>query len=151
MKMFPPFILKLSLLGWHWLMKLYWFQVYNSVIYYPYIASCTHHPKSDLLAPPLPITTLPTLSDGNRHTIVCVLWVFVCFSSLFFFTLGFIPHIGMKSYGSWHFLSDLFCLARYSHPCCCKEENVILMENKKSPKGRNPTKRPQTILNMNEP
>ena len=27
-----------NLLGWHWLIKLYRFQVYNSVLHHPYIA-----------------------------------------------------------------------------------------------------------------
>ena len=35
---------KLNLLGWHWLIKLYRFQVYNSMIHHLQIVLCVHHP-----------------------------------------------------------------------------------------------------------
>ena len=41
----------LNLFGWHWLIKLYRFQVYNSKIHHVYIVLCAHHPKSSLLSP----------------------------------------------------------------------------------------------------
>ena len=36
---------------WHWLIKLYRFQVYNSIIHHMYIAVCVH-PRSSLLPSP---------------------------------------------------------------------------------------------------
>ena len=39
----------LNLLRWHWLIKLYRCQVYNSLIRHVYIVLCVHHPKSSLL------------------------------------------------------------------------------------------------------
>ena len=40
----------LNLLGWHWLMKLYRFQGYSSIIHHLYTVLCVHHPKSSLLS-----------------------------------------------------------------------------------------------------
>ena len=51
------FILNLS--GWHWLVKLYRLQVYNSVVHHLYIVWCAHHPKSSLLPSPPPFTSSP--------------------------------------------------------------------------------------------
>ena len=67
----------LNLLGWHWLIKLYRFQVDNSTIHHVYIVLCVHHPKSSLLPSPfnLPLPLLPpptALSSDNHHTVVCV-------------------------------------------------------------------------------
>ena len=39
-------------MGWHWLIKLFRFQVYNSMINHLYSALCVHHPKSNLLLLP---------------------------------------------------------------------------------------------------
>ena len=63
---------KMNLLGWHWLIKLYRFQMYNSTTHHLYIVLCVHHPKSSLLPSPFipltrkrpspsptPITTMP--------------------------------------------------------------------------------------------
>ena len=54
------FIFLLNLLGWwHWLIKLYRFQVYNSMIHHLYILLCVHHSKSfpsTTVYPPLPIS-----------------------------------------------------------------------------------------------
>ena len=36
----------LNLLGWHWLTKLYRFQVYSSIMHHLHIVLCVHHPKS---------------------------------------------------------------------------------------------------------
>ena len=49
---FGFFIFRLTLLGWHWLIKLSRIQVYNSIIGYLYSASCAHHPKSNLFPTP---------------------------------------------------------------------------------------------------
>ena len=51
----------LNLLRWHWLIKLYRFHLYNSIIHHLYIVLCVHHPNSSLLPspfiPPLPSYT----------------------------------------------------------------------------------------------
>ena len=67
----------LNLLRWHWLVTLYRFQVYNSIMHL-YIALCIHHPKSSLLLSlfiPLLSSTSPhyppTLPSGHYHTVVC--------------------------------------------------------------------------------
>ena len=38
-------VFSLNLLGWYWLIKLYRFQVYNSITYHLYVALSVHHPK----------------------------------------------------------------------------------------------------------
>ena len=38
-------LLKLNLQGWHWLIRLYRFQVYMSMMQDLFIALCAHHPK----------------------------------------------------------------------------------------------------------
>ena len=52
-----------NLLGLHWLIQLYRFQVHNSLIHHLYIVLCVHHPKVSLLPlafiPPLPYSTCP--------------------------------------------------------------------------------------------
>ena len=52
---------KINLLGLHWLIKLYSFQVHNSMIHPPYVLLGAHHPKSNLpspcIWPPFPFTT----------------------------------------------------------------------------------------------
>ena len=42
-------IFLLNVLGWLWIIKLYRFQVYSSMIHHPHIVLCVHHPKSSLL------------------------------------------------------------------------------------------------------
>ena len=57
----------LNLLGLHWLIQLYRFQVYNSIIHHPYIALCVHTESQvsfhhHLLPPypvPLPLPPFP--------------------------------------------------------------------------------------------
>ena len=44
--------IEMNLLGWHWIIKLYKFQVYNSIIHHLYVALCVYHPKSSLLSLP---------------------------------------------------------------------------------------------------
>ena len=67
----------LNLLLWHWLIKLYRFQVYNSIIHYLYIVLCVHYPKSSLLPslfiPTFTLFCLPTPSfpSCNHHIVVC--------------------------------------------------------------------------------
>ena len=69
-----PFI---KILEWHWLIRLYTFQVYTSMTHDLHIALCAHHPKSNHLPSPyiwpLYLLLLPTsLSSGNYHAVVCV-------------------------------------------------------------------------------
>ena len=49
----------LNLLGWHYLIKLYKFQVYTSIIHLC-IVLCVHRPKSSLLPSPYPLLPTPT-------------------------------------------------------------------------------------------
>lgn len=65
----------MDLLGWHWLVKPYRFQVYNSK-YHLQTASCTHHPKSfipicPLLPPPTFLTSLCFLKTQFRNPDWC--------------------------------------------------------------------------------
>ena len=53
------FLFLLNLLGWHWLIKLYMFQVYNSTIHHLYIVLCVHHPNSSFFPSPF-IPSLPS-------------------------------------------------------------------------------------------
>ena len=59
----PSFLL--SILGWHWLIKLYRFWVYNFIIHHLFIVLCVHHSKSSLLPSPF-ILSLP--SSTSPHT-----------------------------------------------------------------------------------
>ena len=67
----------LNLLWWHRLIKLYRFEVDNSIVHHLYIVLCVHHPKSSHLSspftPPLP-SSVPSfpLPSGNHHTVFCV-------------------------------------------------------------------------------
>ena len=82
-------------MGWHWLIKWYRFQEYNSIIHHLYIELCVHLLKSSLLPSPFilpfPSSTSPQpLPSGNHHTVVCVYefggffgFVFVLFVCLF--------------------------------------------------------------------
>ena len=118
---FSP-IFKWSLLGWHGLITLCRVQVYSSVLHHLYIMLCAHRPKSN--RPPSPCTWPPSpflppvllpCPSGNHHTAVCVYeFLFVCFSCLFICCFSFVSHMWVKSYASWLFLSDLFCLAQYT-------------------------------------
>ena len=45
----PALFLKLNLLRWHWLIRLYTFPVYNSMTHHLRIELCAHHPNSLLV------------------------------------------------------------------------------------------------------
>ena len=53
----------LNLLGWHWFIKLYRFQVHHSVVHHLFIVLCVHHPTSSLL--PSPFIPLYPLLPAN--------------------------------------------------------------------------------------
>ena len=86
---FPCFFLfLLNSSGWHWLIKLYRFQVYTSKIYHLYNVSCVHYSMSSLvpslfIIPPYPFLPHPTpFPSGNHHTLFCellLLFVLFCF------------------------------------------------------------------------
>ena len=77
----------LNLLEWHWLIKLYRFQVYNSITHHLYVVLCIHHPQSSLLPslfiPPSPTPFSPS---DNHHTFVCLNKFFCMLTSFIFFT-----------------------------------------------------------------
>ena len=68
---------KLNLLGWHWLIKLHRFQVYNSITHHLCIVCSPPQIKSPSITIYLPFTLFylphPTpFPSGNHHTVVCV-------------------------------------------------------------------------------
>ena len=102
---------KLTLLGWHWVTKLYRFSVYSSVVHHLYIALCVYHPKSNLLPSPC-VWILPLLTLSPLSTCPC-LWVLVCLSCLFACCFQFyIPH--MREIIWFLTFSDLLRWAEYS-------------------------------------
>ena len=75
--------LKLNLLGWLWLIRLYRFQVYTSMTHDQHVALCGCHQKSNHLLSsciclPLPFTVPCSLPSGNQLTVVCV-YEFQCY------------------------------------------------------------------------
>ena len=77
---------KLGLLGWRWLIKLYRFPMYNSIIHHLYIVLCVCHPKSSVLLstviPSLPSSTSPHPPFPWVITIllpVSIRFFFLCF------------------------------------------------------------------------
>ena len=113
----------LNLLGWHWLIKVYKFQVYSSIIHHQYTVLCVHHPKLGLLPspfiphfilfcflpPPFPLVITILLSVSMR-------FYFFCFNPFTFFTQFPNPpplwQLSICSLYLWvcfYFLS-LFCL-----------------------------------------
>ena len=77
----------LNLLGWHWLIKLHWFQVYNSIVRYLYTIlsvysiPCVRHPESSLVSLPcIPLypflsASLTSFPSGNHQPPYCCLCV----------------------------------------------------------------------------
>ena len=74
----------LNLLEWHWLIKLYKFQVYNSIVHHLYIALCVHHTKSSplpSLSPrirPWPSSVSPTPFPSRNQSPLCALGMSFC-------------------------------------------------------------------------
>ena len=80
----------LTLLGWHWLIKLYGFQVYNFITNHLYIVFCSSPQVKSLsiiFYSPLMFFYLPPIpfSSGNQHTVVRV-WVSYSLLNLFTFS-----------------------------------------------------------------
>ena len=75
----------MNLLGWHWFIKLYRFQVYNSIIYHLYIVLYVHHPEWLLLLLPFiplyPFLPAPT-SFSLVNIILLSVFLFFCFFCL---------------------------------------------------------------------
>ena len=103
------FLFLLNLLGWHWLISLYRFPGYTSMVHDLYIALCAHHLKSNhlrhhIFGPLYPLLPAPTnpLPSGNHQNVICV----------YKFQI-YIPHMSevtwFLAFSNW-----LFCLACYS-------------------------------------
>ena len=93
-------------MGWHWLIDLYRFEVYNSMIIDVCILHCVPTTQSQILFhhhifAPFSLYYPTPLPSGNYHTGVCVyefsVFLFVCL----FVAFSFISHIWVKSYGSF--------------------------------------------------
>ena len=79
----------MNLLGWYWLIKLYRFQVYNSVVHHLCIVLCVPHSKSSLLPawfiPLYPLLPAPTHLSLWQSPYCCLCLSFcslVCFFPL---------------------------------------------------------------------
>ena len=87
------FYFLLNLLGWHWLIKLCRFKVYNSIMHHLCIVLCVHHFKSSVFPSPF-ISLYPHLPCPPLfHHIVLCLWVF----SLYPLTIFTQPHSPLLS------------------------------------------------------
>lgn len=100
------FFLFSKLLGKYWLIKLYGFRVYNSMIHDIYIALCIHHAKSNRLWSTHiwslhPLLLPHHLPSYNHHTIVCAYEFFLLLICFFLF---YIPHI---RYSIWLMTSSV--------------------------------------------
>ena len=85
--LFLFFTVLLNLLVWHWLINLYGFHVYDSVIYHLCIVLCVHHPTSSLLPSPfIPPITLFYLPWPPFLVVTMLLWVSMSFFPLSPFT-----------------------------------------------------------------
>ena len=83
---------KLNVLGWHELIKLYRFQMQNSIVHYLYVALHVYPPKTNLLSSYIwPPFTLHCLTHPPSPLVTTILsqcvWVFVCLSAVFFHLL----------------------------------------------------------------
>ena len=113
---------KLNSLGWHLLINLDRFPVYNSVTHHLYVALCVYLPESDLLSSPYvwPLLTLfsltpPSFPSASMHSCLFALFVHLLLSVL------------LPTYEWNHVVLDFFCLIYFAqrsilkiHLCCCK-------------------------------
>ena len=84
--LWSPFLL--NVLGWHWLIKLYRCQVYNSITHSLYTAFCFYHPKSNLfswphiwsplLFPPSPCPPFPLVATILLPVSMSLFFCLVC-------------------------------------------------------------------------
>ena len=89
-------IFSLNLLGWHWLVKLCSFQVYNSMIHHLYMALWVHYPRSTSPCAPcsyvvrydLCSRAVPSSSDGVK----CGMGLWLNWHSCSEFSLPCSPH-----------------------------------------------------------
>ena len=99
------YFFKWNSLGWHWLIKLYRFQVYNSMIHHLYLCCVfttkVKSPSTTIYLTPFSTCTHP-LPSGNTKLLSCLL---VCLVYLFVAFI-FISHIHKILYGSWFFPSE---------------------------------------------
>ena len=77
----------LNLFVWHWLIKLYSFQVYNSIIPHLYTVLCVHHPKSNLLSSPFVTPIFSSNSSHPSHSLVTTMQLSVSMRFLFAYSL----------------------------------------------------------------
>ena len=81
-------LFKLNLLGWHWFIKPYRFQVCNSTKCHLLTASCARCPRQSLFASLfMPLLCLPPhtptpFPSGDLHTVVCVYVSYIYFHFL---------------------------------------------------------------------
>ena len=115
------FFILLNLLRWYWLIKLYRFQVYNSIIHYLNIVLCVHHSKPSLLPSPF-IPSLPFLSSLHLPIPLEITILLSVSSRVFFLCLilsSFLPSPQHPFPSDSHFLFSvsmslfLFCLLVY--------------------------------------
>ena len=86
-------------IGWHWLIKLYRFQVYSSIMHHLYNVLCVHHPRSSLIpspfTPPFTLFYLPpppfSLVITKQLSVSVSVSLVFFFQSLHFFHLPPLP------------------------------------------------------------
>ena len=115
----PCFFFVLNVLGWHWLVRLYRFQVYISVVQDLHIVLCAHYAKSSHLLWPDICPPLPSSSSSNPpFSLVTNILFIVCVYELLFVLLVqlfSVLYLHMNEVIQFlSFLSDLLCLAQYS-------------------------------------
>ena len=123
-------LFKLNLLGWHWLITLYRFQVYISMIHDLQIALCAHHLRSNHLPSPY---VWPLLLPSTPFPLVTTILLSVSMSFCLFFLLVHLLLSVLYSTCGWnHMVLDIFHLTYFSlhdilkiHPCCHKWKYFI--------------------------
>ena len=84
----PCFFFVLNVLGWHWLVRLYRFQVYISVVQDLHIVLCAHHAKSShLLWPDICPPLLSSSSSNPPFSLITNIFFIVCVYEFLFVLL----------------------------------------------------------------